>query len=283
MSEAPAQSTAAAAVEPLDADVPPLSLVREPGPRQDPHKSVLGKARLILEAFSVERDQLSLSELARETGIAKATVHRLAQDLIDWGVLERRGTDYQLGMRLFELGQNVSRQRLLRDLCRPYMEYLLKATNETVHLGVRDGLDVLYVEKLSSNALTARPTRVAGRMPLHCTATGRVLLADAGPDVLRDVVHSGLSPFTSHTITSPRRLREELRRIRQDRVTVEREEIRVGYLSVAVPLVGADGGTVAALSITAIAARADVRRYSHLLESVSRAISQAMERSAFGD
>ncbi|MBZ6083690.1 IclR family transcriptional regulator [Streptomyces olivaceus] len=149
--------------------------------------SVLGKVRLILESFSPDDGHLSLSEIARRSGVPKPSVHRLAQELLRWGVLERRGTDYGLGLRLFELGQRVPRHRILRDTARPYMEDLYQATRETVHLSVPDGLDVLYLEKVYGHGQVAWPSRVAGRMPLHSTATGKVFLA-FGPRTLLDQV-----------------------------------------------------------------------------------------------
>src|SRR5207302_10400209 len=106
--------------------------------------SVLGKARLILEAFEIDELDLSLSELSRRTGISKASVHRLSQELLEWGMLERSGAEYRLGMRAFELGSRVPRFRVLRDVIRPYMEGLHHAVKETVHLVVRDGLEILY-------------------------------------------------------------------------------------------------------------------------------------------
>src|SRR5215216_823321 len=132
--------------------------------------SVLGKARLILEAFEIDDIDLSLSELSRRTGVSKASVYRLGQELLDWGMLERSGTDYRLGMRAFELGARVPRFRLLRDALRPYMEHLHHSTKESVLLGVLDGLEVLYLEKIADSVQLARANRIAGRMPLHCTA-----------------------------------------------------------------------------------------------------------------
>ena len=90
--------------------------------------SVLGKARLILDTFDSDTTDLSLTELTRRSGVAKASVHRLAGELVEWGLLERAGTKYRLGLRLFELGQMVPRQRILRDAALPYMEDLLSAT-----------------------------------------------------------------------------------------------------------------------------------------------------------
>ena len=98
--------------------------------------SVLGKARLILESFELDDDSLTLTEIVARTGMSKATVHRLNQELLEWGMLERIGLEYRLGMRAFELGSRVPRFRVLRDAVRPYMESLHHQTREAVHLAV---------------------------------------------------------------------------------------------------------------------------------------------------
>ena len=231
--------------------------------------SVLGKARLILESFRVEDVELSLSELARRTGISKASVHRLAQELLAWGMLERSGQSYRLGMRAFELGSRVPRFRVLRDTVRPLMEGVHFATKETVHLAVLDGLDVLYLEKVASTPQATRPSRIAGRMPLHSTATGKVLLAHAPASVFDDVVARGLTRETPATIVMPGMLAEQLRAVRERGYAVEQEETTAGYVSVAVPLTGSSGLVLAAVSITAPAFRADVPRYVKALSTVS--------------
>jgi len=90
---------------------------------------------------------LSLSELARRAKLPKATAFRLVNQLVVLGALERNGDGYELGVRLFEFGSMVGRQRRLRDEALPFMEDLYEATHETIHLGALDGLEVLYVEK----------------------------------------------------------------------------------------------------------------------------------------
>ncbi|MGW3291957.1 IclR family transcriptional regulator, partial [Streptomyces sp. NPDC001002] len=142
----------------------------------DSMNSVLGKVRPILEAFTVDDESLSLADLVRRTGVAKATVHRLCQELVVWGLLERAGCDYRLGLRLFEIGQRVHRQRILREVAQPYMEDLLLATQETIHFAIHDGLDVVYLEKILPHRGLSEQSRVAGRLPLYCTATGKAIL-----------------------------------------------------------------------------------------------------------
>ena len=235
--------------------------------------SVLGKARLILEAFQIDDDDLSLSELSRRTGISKASVHRLAQELLDWGMLERAGTEYRLGMRAFELGSRVPRFRVLRDAVRPHMENLHFATKETVHLGVLDGLEVLYLEKIAARAHAARPSRIAGRMPLHCTATGKILLAYSAPTLLEEVVARSLERRTPSTIMLPGILREQVRKARGAGHATESEETAIGYCSIAVPLFGSSGLLLGALSITAPTFRAQTAQYAAALTAVSRKVT----------
>lgn len=252
-----------------------------PNPALDSN-SVLGKVRLILEVFGLDDETLSLSELARRTGLAKASVHRLSQELVQWGLLERRNGEYRLGMRLFEIGQRVPRQRILRDLARPLMIDLVQATNETVHLAVVDGLEVLYLDKVSGgHTQISRPSRVAGRMPLHCTATGKALLAFGRRGLLDEVMSAPLTRVTPRTTVAPGLLAQELQRAREVGYAAEFEQARIGYMSVAIPLAGATGSTVAALSVTAPMNRAKVDRFVGLLSLVGRRMTKLLSAQEF--
>jgi DNA-binding IclR family transcriptional regulator len=243
--------------------------------------SVLGKVQLILESFSHDEQHLSLSEIARRSGVAKASVHRLAQELLRWGVLERRGQNYGLGLRLFELGQRVPRQRILRDIARPYMEDLHQATRETIHLSIPDGLDVLYLEKVYGHGHVAWPSRVAGRMPLHGPATGKVFLAFGPPSLLDEVLGAPLTRITPHTVTTPTALLAEMAQARKLGYVVESEQARLGYVSVAVPLYGTTGPVMAALSVTAPLHRAAPVRYAALLHAVSPRFTRSIGATDF--
>ncbi|MER7794805.1 IclR family transcriptional regulator [Streptomyces sp. NPDC097640] len=252
------------------------SLPRDAAPVPDPMNSVLGKVRPILEAFTAEDDTLSLAELVRRTGVAKATVHRLAQELVVWGLLERAGCDYRLGLRLFEIGQRVHRQRILRDVAQPYMEDLLLATQETIHFAIHDSLDVVYLEKIFPHRGLSEETRVAGRRPLYCTATGKAILAFSPDTLFAEVVRNGLKPLTRHTVTLPGRLRAQLERIREEGIAVEAEEIRLGYASMAVPVLGAHGSLVGALSITAPTYRMDPSKHAAALRTAALGIGRSL-------
>jgi DNA-binding IclR family transcriptional regulator len=238
--------------------------------------SVLGKVRPILEAFTVEDSTLSLSDLVRRTGVAKATVYRLAQELVVWGLLERAGCDYRLGLRLFEIGQRVHRQRILREVAQPYMEDLLLATQETIHFAIQDGLDVVYLEKILPHRGLREESRVAGRLPLYCTATGKAILAFSPHTLVDEVIERGLRPLTRHTITTPGRLCTQLARIRTEGLATEGEEIRLGYMSMAVPIFSRQNTLVGALSITAPTYRLDVGAHVSALRTAGLGITRSL-------
>ena len=235
--------------------------------------SVLGKARLILEAFEMDDDNLSLSELSRRTGVSKASVHRLAHELLEWGMLERAGPEYRLGLRAFELGSRVPRFRVLRDALRPFMENLHYATKETIHLGVLDGLEVLYLEKIADGPRVARPSRIAGRLPLHATATGKVLLAYSPSGLLEEVLARPLERRTPWTIVAPAVLREQVHEVPGLGYATEVEETAIGYCSVAVPLFQRSALLLGALSVTAPTFRAKTANYVAALTAISRKVT----------
>lgn len=213
--------------------------------------TVLHRAFSILAAFQADGQDLTLAELARRTGLPKASVHRLAGQLVDVGALERRvrGT-YGLGLRLFELGSVVLRQRRLRETALPLMEDLYEATHETIHLGVRDGHQVLYIEKIPGRHDSSAKTSVGTRKPLHCTALGKAILAYSGPQLLDDVARDGLYQYTSYTITTVGRLQRELDQVGRTGVAFDREEYSLGVSCVASAVRDCDNSALAALSIT---------------------------------
>src|SRR5882757_2772111 len=144
--------------------------------------SVLGRAVAIVSAFNSDDESVKLSELARRTGLPKATVHRFLQQLCGLNLTERTAAGYRLGLRIFEIGMREPVSRDLRAAV-PILGDLRDATHETVHLAVLDGSEVLYVEKLVGHHGPPLHSRVGGRLPAHCTAVGKALLAFGPKDV----------------------------------------------------------------------------------------------------
>lgn len=249
--------------------------------RLDP-RSVVGKIEIILDAFTIDDVELSLAELVRRTGLPRTTVHRICQVSTTWGVLERAGGgDYRLGLRLFELGQRVPRQRILRDAARPYMQELLYRTRSVVHLAIVDGLEALVIERLSPYRQPTRLTQIAGRMPMHCTAVGKALLANSHPSLLTEVLRAGLPRRTPRTISSALHLSSALERARETGVATEVEEMHVGYLAVGAPVLSSEKGAIAAVSVTSPLHGTTVEQLADLVKEAAAGIATTL-RAASG-
>ena len=212
--------------------------------------SVLERAFALLEVIGADGASIGLAELARRSGLAKATAYRLANQLIELHVLERVGEEYQLGLKLFELGSSVARQRELREAALPFMEDLYEATHETIHLGVLDDGEVLYIEKIAGRRGCTVPTTLGTRKPLYCTGLGKAMLAYSTPQLVQAVIQKGFPRRTSYTITDPRRLELELIHAAETGVAYDREEYELGITCVASPLLNPARRAWAAISVT---------------------------------
>jgi DNA-binding IclR family transcriptional regulator len=243
-------------------------------------KSVLGKAQLLLGAFGAGAFRLRLTELSQRSGVPKASAHRLAQELVQWGLLDRVGDQYQLGIKVFELGQRVPVSAMLRKVSRPLLVDLFAATRAAIHLAVLEGGHVLYVEKVAGEANVRTHSEVGGRLPATCTATGKMLLAvrPESAAVLDRLEKTGVARPTSRSAASPSELKVQLAEFRKKGYAVEIEETLVGYGSVAVPVLGSDGEVYAAISATLPINRLYVTRLVPQLHATAVGIARAVER-----
>lgn len=216
----------------------------------DETSTVVGKALRIIDAFTPGEISLSLAEISRRTGLPKSTAHRQIALLESWNVLEREGDRLRLGMRLFEWGSLVPRQRAMRDAAIPFMEDLYEATHQTVHLGLLEGFDVVYIHKISGHQRARVPTSVGGRMPSHCTGLGKAMLAFSPSPIVESLLTRGLKALTPHSVASPGALLEQLEKIRTLGVAYEYEESVQGVSCVAAPIRNQDGWAVGAISVT---------------------------------
>lgn len=209
--------------------------------------TVLGKAVTILRAFRPEDHVVSLAELVRRTGLHKATVHRLAKELVANRLLDRVDDGYRLSGGLFELGMLASLERSLLEMAMPFLQDLYERTHETVHLGVRDGHDVVYVAKIGGHRQANAPSRTGGRIPLHCSAIGKALLANSRVDA-ETILPESISGPTQNSISDPARLRIELARIREQSIAHDRDETTIGVSCVAAAI-GDGKNAVGAISV----------------------------------
>lgn len=230
----------------------------------------------LLTAFRPDDVELSLAELSRRTGLAKSTAHRRLTELAEWELVERTPGGFRLGMRLFELGSLVPRQRGLRETAAPFLADLFEATHETVHLAILDGAEVVYVQKLDSKGGPRVPSRVGGRLPAHCTGVGKALLAFSPQATLDAVLDAGLRRRAPRTVVAPGLLRQELAEIRDRGIAVENEESTVGITCVAAPVLDTKGTALAAVSITGWVNRLDAARLAPAVRTAALGISRTL-------
>jgi DNA-binding IclR family transcriptional regulator len=245
-------------------------------------RSVISKVVSLLDAFGPTNPEMSLADLARISGLPVSTTYRLASELVEWGGLERaEPAGYSIGMRLWEIGTLAPRGGTLRDVALPFMQDLYEATHENVHLAVRDGLEALYVDTISGHESVRTRSRRGGRLPLHATGVGKVLLAAAPDDVVEEALAS-LAPQTRHTVVDPIQLRRELGEVRRRRYARTSEEMSPGAASLAVPVqVEARSGpvVVAALGVVVPPRRRDLLKLVPVLEVAARGIGRALART----
>ena len=250
-------------------------MASDPDPRAS---TVLGKAVRILQAFTADDRVLGLAELVRRTGLHKATTFRLAGDLVDNGLLDRVDGGYRLSGSVFELGMRASVERSLLELAMPFLQDLYARTGETVHLGVLDGHDVVYVAKIAGHRPATSPSRLGGRMPLHCTAIGKALLAHAEPGLRHAVLTGPLERRTPHTLVLPGPLDRQLRAVLTTGVAHEREESALGILCVAAPILGPDDRAIGAVSLTGPVGRFTPERHVGALRGATTALAATVAR-----
>lgn len=237
---------------------------------------MLGRALSLLDQFRPGEPEVSLAELSRRSGVAKPTAHRLLGELADRSFVERTPGGYRLGLRLFELGQVVPRQRDLLETATPFLADLHEATHETVHLAVADGADVVYLHKLTTLGGPRIPSRLGGRMPAHCTGVGKVLLAFGPAELLTAVLDRGLTRSAPRSVSSPGLLRAQLADIRTRGYAEEHEESAPGVTCAAAPVLGPDGVAVAAISITGWSNRLNTARVLPAVRTAALGLCRAI-------
>jgi DNA-binding IclR family transcriptional regulator len=230
-----------------------------------PGVTVASRALALIFAFDEGHRRLTLSELAHRADLPLPTAHRLAAELVAGGALVRRPSgDYVVGRRLWQVGLLAPTETGLRELATPFLNDLHATTRATVHLAVRERDAVLYLERLYGRSSVPVVSTVGGRLPLHATGVGKVLLAHAPEEVLDEVLFR-LTRITRHTITQPARLRDQLARVRKDGYATTVEEMTLGACSIAVPIravVDVDGSpeVVAALGVVVPSLKRDRAR-----------------------
>jgi DNA-binding IclR family transcriptional regulator len=231
---------------------------------------VVMRALSLLAAFDSDHRTHSLADLSRRTGMPLSTTFRLAGHLLAWGALEKDDDDrYVVGLRLFEIASLAPRSHGLREAALPYLEDLHELSGQHVLLAVREGEEALLVERLSTRGAVEIDYRVGGRMPLHDTGVGLVLLAGA-PAPVQARCLGGLEPAVAE------RARRRLTEVRRSQVAVFDRASPAPVSSVAAPVRDSLGHTLAAVSVVVPAGSARPQAYAQVVRSTALAVSRGL-------
>lgn len=211
----------------------------------------VSRALSILELFSDKCPSLSVSEVAEQTGINRATCYRFCQTLRHLGYLEELGGRFRPGLKAVSLAHAALSSRELPELALPYLEKLRETVNETVNMGLLDDTEVVYVARVLSDHLIALRLYVGSRLPAYAASLGRAQLAFLPEDEAEAILdRSELKQITGHTIIDRRRLTAELKRTRSRGYALNDQEIASGLRGVAAPVLAASGRPIAAINIS---------------------------------
>jgi len=248
------------------------------GERAAPAVESVDRAIRMLEVLGRHGSGASLDELATSLSLPKSSLHRTLAALRERRfATQREDGRYLLGPELLRIAFDFYDRLDVRVVLRPTLERLRGELNETIHLGVLDGADVVYVDKLEPTQPIALSSKVGGRNPAHCTAVGKALLAWTYPTDERLLVwareHAPLARPTDRTIDRPEALAHEMARIRTEGFAKDMEESEAGVRCVAAPVFFGGEAPVAAISISAPKGRLPATRMREVVRSLLRGIT----------
>lgn len=241
----------------------------------------IDKALDLLEFLSNEENETGISDINKTLDMGLSTIYRILHTLKSRGyILQNQKTaKYRLGIKLFQLGCEVQNTRNLIKITRPYLRELVKTTNETGNLAILEGKEAIYLDTIESNQVLRTGIRQGTRLPAHCTALGKALLAFLDDEQLHELYNEEepLASITPKSMTSFKKLKQELNKIRKQGFAVDLEEFKIGINCLSSPIFDKDKKIVAAISITGPATRLTLDKIEndkHILMNASKHISE---------
>lgn len=243
----------------------------------------LAKGLAVIESFDARAASMTLSDVARKTGLARGTARRLLLTLVELGYAGFDGKLFSLRPRVLNLGFAYLHSHNLWQLAQPYMAELVEQVHESCSIAVLDGLDIVYVARVPTAVrIMSINLSIGTRLPAFATSMGRVLLASLPASEAERLLAQLATPtrYTAKTITDPAELSREIATVRQQGWAMVDQELEMGLRSVAVPIVDCSGNAIAALNIGTQASRWTLQKLSHevlpLLKQTAKAISELL-------
>ena len=251
--------------------------MKDKAPRR-PAIQVLERSFALFEVLAAHQDPVSLKDISAQTGLHPSTTHRILNDLATGRFVDRpEAGNYRLGMRLLELGNLVKSRLNVRDAALGPMRELHNLTQQPVNLSMRQGDEIVYIERAYSERSGMQVVRaIGGRAPLHLTSVGKLFLAADDPQRVRAyATRTGLAGHTKNSLTQLPALERELAKVRQYGNAHDNEELELGVRCMAAGIYDDQGKLVAGLSISAPAGRLE-EQWLPKLQATAREISATL-------
>jgi IclR family transcriptional regulator, pca regulon regulatory protein len=236
----------------------------------------LDRGLAVIKAFGPDRERLSLSEVARATGLTRAATRRFLLTLVKLGYVRNDGREFSLRPRVLELGYAYLSGLGMPEVAAPHLEELVAQVRESSSISVLDGHHIVYVARVPTKRIMTVSISVGTRFPAYATSMGRVLLAGMSEeDFDRYLAEADLAPITARTVTDPARLREIVSEVGRQGYAIVDQELEEGLRAVAAPIRGAADVVTAAINVSAHASRVSMAAMRndllpHLLETARR-------------
>jgi IclR family pca regulon transcriptional regulator len=239
------------------------------------HVQSLERGISVLRSFDADNASQTLSDVAKRTGLTRATARRLLLTLTTLGYASTDGRNFTLTPSVLDLGYAYLSSLNIQQIAQPFLEELSNEVHESSSISVLDGSDVVYVARIPTSRIMTIALGIGTRLPAHCTSMGRVLLAELSGEQLSERLAVPIEGRTEFTITDPVELERELARIREQGWALIDQELEIGLRSIAAPLRDSSGRAIAAMNVSTHAGRTDV-------DEIHRTFLPALLRSSAG-
>lgn len=227
------------------------SLAASEGARQGEHVQSLARGLAVLRSFSSDAPRQTLADVARATGLTRATARRLLLTLVDLGYARTDGKHFELTPRVLDIGYSYVASLNLNEIVQPYLEGLSERLGESTSVSVLDDTDIVYIARVPTKRIMTVAIGLGSRFPAYRTSMGRVLLADLEDGALADVfARSRHDDLTERTVRDLDTLRREIEKVRSQGWSLVDQELELGVRSIAAPIHNAAGCTVAAVNVS---------------------------------
>jgi DNA-binding IclR family transcriptional regulator len=247
-------------------------------------KSVI-KSFKVLEAFSLEKPELTFTEVVKITGLGRTNVHKLLKTLVSLNCLaqDSTGGPYRLGPTLFELGSRYLAQLNLRRVAMPYLIKLSEVFDDTVYLCIEDSGEALCLERLDGpSPIQVTVLQRGGRMPLHAGAAPLAILSGMKDEKIVQVMRErGLKRFTEYTVRNINQLLDKAKQIRKQGYSVSWEDVTIGVASYGAPVRDSSGKIIGAISIGGLISRFEGERKDYFINLVKETSQNISEKLGF--